>query len=316
METTVINFQDFKKKFKKTQIGPIDLEIKAGKITALCGRSGSGKSVILNSIIGAIKKYKGNIFFNSVNRRKRRSYLQNSLFGFYTQMDFSLYDISAYSFLKLICLSFNIEKNKIKEEIEYWMTYFGLWEERNKKVKNFSWGMKNRMNLIMCFIKRAEIIILDEPGANLDSYWRNKIKNLLKEHKKMGKTVIITAHNIDEIWDIIDDYIILEEGQKIFQGSQKELNIYNKYKLFLDKKFSVEKFKDFLKEKNIKSFRYNEDENSIVFATNSLKEINWIFLYFIGLANPILNLVKLPINMESINKAIEDNQNNKTKIKS
>ncbi|AUB31787.1 ATP-binding cassette domain-containing protein [Spiroplasma floricola] len=308
MEKIVINFQNFEKKFKRTKIGPIDLQINEGNITALCGRSGSGKSVILNSIIGAIKKYKGNIFFADENRRKRKSYLQNSLFGFYTQMDFSLYDISAYSFLKLICLSFNIEKDKIKEEIEYWMTYFGLWEDRDKKVKNFSWGMKNRMNLIMCFIKRTEIIILDEPGANLDSYWRNKIKNLLKDYKKEGKTVIISAHNIDEIWDIIDDYVILGDGLKIFQGSNQELNIYNKYKLFLDKKFDVDKFKEFLKQKNIKSFKYNDDENSIVFATNSLKEINWVFLYFIGLANPILNLIKLPINMESINKAIEDNK--------
>ncbi|WP_063623138.1 ATP-binding cassette domain-containing protein [Spiroplasma taiwanense] len=308
MEKIIINFQNFEKKFKKTKIGPINLEIKTGKITALCGRSGSGKSVILNSIIGAIKKYKGDIIFNEENRRKSRSYLQNTLFGFYTQMDFSLYDISAYNFLKLICLSFNLDKNEIKEEIEYWMKYFDLWEDRTKKVKNFSWGMKNRMNLILCFIKRTEIIILDEPGANLDSYWRNKIKNLLYDYKKQGKTVIITAHNIDEISNIIDDYIILEDGKKIFEGSQLELNIYNKYKLFLDQKFDVPKFRAFLAEKNIKSFNYDEDENSIVFATKSLKEINWVFLYFIGLTNPILNLIKLPINMESINKALEDKE--------
>ncbi|WP_342258971.1 ABC transporter ATP-binding protein [Spiroplasma endosymbiont of Dioctria linearis] len=305
MNENLIEFSEFFKKFSKTEIGNLSFKIKPSRVTAVIGRSGSGKSVILNSLIGAIKKYKGNISINNNNRKKMDSYKENSLIGFYTQMDFSLYDISAFKFLQIICPSFGIKKKELNEKIEYWMRFFDIWESKDKKLKNYSWGMKNRMNLILCFIKDPQIVILDEPGANLDSIWRNKVKNLLIDFKREGKTVIITVHNIDEIADIIDDYLIIDSGKIVFQGSAEELNIYTKYKIFFFDNIDYKRMKLFLDKKNIRSFKYDFEEKSLVFATNNAKEINWIFLYLLKESIPIFNLIKLPINMDSIFKAIE-----------
>ncbi len=307
MEKLII-FDNFIKKFKSNKVGPISFQIEQGKIVGLLGTSGSGKTVILNALLGIIKKYKGKITINNIKRKSRSYHKANRMIGYYTQMDFALHDISAYNFLKDSCLIMGVKKSKIKEKVKYWMEYFDVWNHRNKKVKDFSWGMKNRINLILCFIKDPEVIIMDEPGANLDSYWRNKVKNLLVEFKKQGKTVIITVHNIDEISDIIDEYIILESGQKIFEGTKETLNIYSKYKLFIKDLFDVEKFRDFLLQENIKSFKYDRDENSLVIAAKNYRQINYLFLYLIKNNLPLINLVKLPINMESIHKALE-NQN-------
>ncbi|WP_339033471.1 ATP-binding cassette domain-containing protein [Spiroplasma endosymbiont of Cantharis rufa] len=304
----IIKFDNYIKKYKKKVIGPLNCSIKKARITALLGSSGSGKTVILNSLLGIIKEFKGNIEIENISRKAGKYYLENKNIGYYTQMDFSLYVVSAYKFLLDICIMMGISKKESIIKIEYWMKYFDIWESKDKSIKSFSWGMKNRMNLILCFIKDPEIIILDEPGANLDSYWRNKIKILLVEAKKAGKTVVITVHNIDEIADIIDDFVIIDDGKNIFNGSTQELNVYSKYKIYINEKFSEKDFRSFLGDLNIKTFKYDIDENSLVVAIENFKQINYLFLYLIKNNLPLKNLVKLPINMESIYKALEVNE--------
>ncbi|AUB31705.1 ATP-binding cassette domain-containing protein [Spiroplasma floricola] len=303
-----IVIKNFLKKFKQNKVGPISCEIKKNRVTAILGSSGSGKSVLINSIIGATKKFKGDILIKNISRKKLFNYKVNREITFYTQIDFALYDIKVTFFLKTMCLSFGINKKEINSKIEYWLKFFDLWEARNKKISNFSWGMKNRLNLILCFIKDSEIIIMDEPGANLDSVWRYKIKKLLINYKEQGKTIIITVHNIDEIADIIDDYIILEKGEKIFEGSKEELDLYPKYKLFIKQKFNVENLKNFLAKYNIKSFKYDETENSLIIGIKNQKQINYLFLYLIKNNLPLSNVNSLPINMEAIHKALESRQ--------
>ncbi|ALD66553.1 ATP-binding cassette domain-containing protein [Spiroplasma cantharicola] len=301
----IIQFDNYLKKFKKKLIGPLNCSIKKARITALLGSSGSGKTVILNSLLGMIKNFNGKILVEGINRKSLKYFKVNKKIGYYTQMDFSLYNVSAYKFLLDISIMMGLNKKNVRMKIENWMKYFDLWEARNKSIKSFSWGMKNRMNLILCFIKDPEIIIMDEPGANLDSYWRNKIKNLLIEYKKQNKTVIITVHNIDEIADIIDDYIIIDNGENVFNGSAEELDIYAKYKVYINERFNHKNFRFFLSEYGIKAFKFDRDENSLVVAIENFKQINFLFLYLIKNNLPLKNLVKLPINMESIHKALE-----------
>ncbi|QEH61389.1 ABC transporter ATP-binding protein [Spiroplasma chinense] len=302
----IITFKGFTKKFKNNVVGPIDLAIEQGKFVALLGSSGSGKTVILDSMMGLIKKYKGTITFAGYNRKRAKSYKANASLGVYQQVDFSLETLTCYDYLKMRCNYTGLKKENQKEVLEFWMKYFDLWESRKKRIQNFSLGMKNRVNLILCFLNNPDIYILDEPGANLDSMWRNKINNLFRELKSLNKTLIVSSHNINEIIDLIDNYIVVYNGSKIFEGSKEELNIYTKYKIFLSEKFDVKEFREFLDEKGIRTFKYDEEEISIIFATKNLLQINWSFLYFIKKGIPIINVTKLSVNMESIHKALED----------
>ncbi|AOG60082.1 ABC transporter ATP-binding protein [Spiroplasma helicoides] len=308
MEEGIIEFNNYIKKFRTTVVGPLNFSFEKGKTVALLGASGSGKSVVIKSIIGAITRYKGQIKVCGFSKKKWNSYKANKFISFYTQMEFSLCDMTLMTYLKNMCIVLGVRKKDIKEKINYWLDFFDLKKDANKKVKNFSWGMQNRLSLIICGIKDAEVVILDEPGANLDSGWRNKMRNLLIKYKEMGKTILITSHNIDEINDLIDYYVILEDGTQVFAGSKLDLNMYTKYKIYFYEDFDYEPFQEFLRSKNIKVFEYDKLEKSIVFATNTTKEINWIFLYLIKVSTPIQNLVKLPVNMDSIYKALKDKE--------
>ncbi|WP_063623134.1 ABC transporter ATP-binding protein [Spiroplasma taiwanense] len=304
--STIIEVSKYNKKFKKNSVGEFSFMIKKGEITALLGVSGSGKSVLINSIVSCYKKFSGNIKINEKSIKKAGGFKQNMLVGFYTQIDFSLQSFSLIQFLLNMSMIMGLKKKDAKERINYWIDFFELTDSATKKVKNFSWGMKNRVNLILGFLKEPEILILDEPGANLDSYWRNKIKNLLIQYKSQGKTIIITSHNIDEISEIIDNYLVIENGKLLFEGTTKQLNIYTKYKIYVKEEYEVENFREFLNQRNIKSFKYDNIENSLTIAIANYKELNYIFLYLIKNNLPMKNLVKLPTNMESIHKALED----------
>lgn len=301
----IVVVENFRRKFKNMVIGPLSFKIYEGTITALLGSSGSGKTVVLNSVVGATRSFKGKVLVNGYSRKSASSHLANQSLGFYTQMDFSLYEVKAYNFLKNICLTFGMHPSIIPERIEKWMKIFEIWDSRNKKIKEYSWGMKNRVNLLIAFIKEPNLLLLDEPGANLDSIWREKIKKIIYNFNSSGKTVIITVHNIDEIADIINDFIVIDKGKMVFNGSKLELNLYKKYKIELFAAFDYEYIKEMLEKYGIKTFKYKPEEHSFVVAIDTGKQINILFLLFVKQGLPIKTFMKLPINMESIYKALE-----------
>lgn len=305
----MIRFKNYVKEYKNFKLGPIDVEIERGKTTAVLGVSGSGKSLLINSIIGGIKKFRGDLMIDEKSRRRRGSYQLNSLISFYTQLDFSLYELSGFQLLRTMAIVLNIPKREIDESVKYWMEYFALWHARDVKVRDYSWGMKNRLNLIICFLKRAEIIIMDEPGSNLDSKWRKKVSMLISDLKANKKTVILTSHNIDEVVELIDNYIIIDGGKVLFQGSAEQLNVYKKYKLYANEPFDIEKVEEFMKSRNLKLFKYYEEDNAILFSVNNLIDINWVFLFFVKQGVPVSNIEKVPVNMEAIFKAVADSYN-------
>ncbi len=84
----LITFNKYLKKFKTNKVGLISFDIHKSKITAILGSSGSGKTVILNSLLGIIKKYKGKITTNNINRKSHSDHKLNCVIVYYTQMDF------------------------------------------------------------------------------------------------------------------------------------------------------------------------------------------------------------------------------------
>ncbi|ACU78476.1 Na+ ABC transporter, ATP-binding component [synthetic Mycoplasma mycoides JCVI-syn1.0] len=297
---------NFYKKFKDIEIGPFSFNVEKGKITALLGTSGSGKSVFINSLLGTSINYQGNIFINKNERKKNNSIENNSDIGFYSQMDFSLYSISAYDFLYNMCYVMGLEDKLVKDKLEYWLKRFDLWESKDKPLKSFSWGMKNRINLILCFIKEPKILVCDEPGANLDSYWRKEIYTILNEFKKNFNTIILTVHNIDEVYDIIDNFIILEKGKLLFCGTKQELNLYKKTKITFKNNISLQHVEQILNKNDILTFNINYDQNSLVVGLKEFQTFSDVLDLLKKHDFFIKSIESLSIDIDMIKKALED----------
>ncbi|MDZ7543284.1 ATP-binding cassette domain-containing protein, partial [Clostridium perfringens] len=155
------------------------------------GPSGSGKTTLVKTIIGMEKPDKGTVtVFNT--EMPNRKILQT--IGYMAQSDALYEDLSARDNIIFFANLFSLSKNEIIDRITYLSKLVGLENELNKKVKNYSGGMKRRLSLALALIQNPNLLILDEPTVGIDPVLRISIWKELVNLKNEGKSIIVTTH--------------------------------------------------------------------------------------------------------------------------
>ncbi|WP_411354819.1 ATP-binding cassette domain-containing protein [Peptoniphilus harei] len=197
----------------------INLEIKEGSIFGLIGPNGAGKSTLMKSILGLVKKDSGKItlYGKEINEKNQKE--TNKNLGSLIEAP-SFYDhLTAYDNLDLICDMKNINKDKIDKTLRD----VGLIKSKDKKVREFSLGMKQRMGIAIALIGNPKFLILDEPINGLDPYGIEEMRDLFKSIVKNSNTsILISSHILDEIEKISTHIGILKKGSLTYSGSLEE----------------------------------------------------------------------------------------------
>lgn len=272
----MIIVENYHKKFKKFKINNINFMVFKGSIHALVGQSGSGKSVLLKSIIGAIPSstYQGTI---KVNNFKAGSAASKLSLGYSLNLETFPANLTAYNFLKFLGETTTITNQNLKIRLEQLLKSFNLWEHRHKNLNDFSSGMKNRIMLIQALVHNPDLIILDEPGANLDSESRKYFTNMLKTLKAQGKTIFLTTHLINEVKDIIDDCTIIDLGQLIYSGAVSKFNVGKIFILMTNNQLLAGQ----ILTKYQYQFKYYEETNEILIRLDNNANIDNLNLLLI-----------------------------------
>lgn len=190
-----ININNLTKKYGKKKIFKnFSLEIEAGKVTALMGKSGFGKTTLIRILMGLEKYDEGKI-----------TGLENQKISTVFQEDRLCENLSAITNISIVC-----EKETSIREISAELEKIGLKESQNKPVKTLSGGMKRRVAIIRCIMAKSDIIIFDEPLKGLDETTKKNVIGYLKE-KIRGKTVIIVTHDIEEARQLDSTIVNLEK---------------------------------------------------------------------------------------------------------
>ena len=190
-----INIRNLTKKYGKKEIFKnFSLEIETGKVTALMGKSGFGKTTLIRILMGLEKYDEGKI-----------KGLENQKISTVFQEDRLCENLSAITNISIVC-----EKETSIREISVELEKIGLKESQNKPVKTLSGGMKRRVAIIRCIMAKSDIIIFDEPLKGLDEITKKNVINYLKE-KIRGKTVIIVTHDIEEARQLDGTIVNLEK---------------------------------------------------------------------------------------------------------
>lgn len=190
-----INIRNLTKKYGKKEIFKnFSLEIETGKVTALMGKSGFGKTTLIRILMGLEKYDEGKI-----------TGLENQKISTVFQEDRLCENLSAITNISIVC-----EKETSIREIPAELEKIGLKESQNKPVKTLSGGMKRRVAIIRCIMAKSDIIIFDEPLKGLDEITKKNVINYLKE-KIRGKTVIIVTHDIEEARQLDGTIVNLEK---------------------------------------------------------------------------------------------------------
>ena len=243
----MIETQDLSKKFGEfVAVNRINLRVKKGTIHGFVGPNGAGKTTTMKMLVGAIKPSSGKAFIKgfeigSIEARR--------IFGYSPENPKFYGSMSAYRYLVYMARVCGISRDDSGERARQLLEWLELKEFADKKIENFSAGMRQRLSLAQAMIHEPELLILDEPTANLDPAGRVSIINKLKELcKEKEITVFISSHILSELERMIDFVTIISHGQIIVESDIRTLK-----KKFAGKKYVLKTNKNALILRELKS---------------------------------------------------------------
>lgn len=192
---------------KKNILNNISIQIKDGDIVGLLGPNGAGKTTFINIILGLQKKDSGKIFINDndmdLNYKKNIKVIGSVMDSqnFYTYL-------TGMNNLKLKARIYKIDKLEIDKIVDL----VGLSNKINDKVKTYSLGMKQRLNIAMALLNKPKILIMDEPTNGLDINGIIDLKKIIKVLSEKGVIILISTHMIKELGDVCNKICILKNG--------------------------------------------------------------------------------------------------------
>jgi ABC-2 type transport system ATP-binding protein len=205
---------------RRLALDKVSLEINPGETVALLGPNGAGKTTFLRILFGLILPTDGELKVfdedcQDANWRKRAGYVPE----FYTPPRF----LSGRELLEISAKAHGVSRADFEKNIEWLDQAIGLKDILRTRIRNYSRGMLQQLALADCLVHNPELIVLDEPTANLDAISRRKLRELLRELAKMGKTILLSSHILSEIEELCDKVIFIKEGRIIQQGKTKDL---------------------------------------------------------------------------------------------
>lgn len=223
MSDIILSTKDLTKKFhNKVVVDNLNLEIKKGEIFGLLGPNGAGKSTTMNMICSIVKPTAGSIEFLGKNPWKQKREVIHKL-GYIPQ-DLAIHgNLKAWENVELFTSLYGIKGEELKRTIDESLEYVGLLEKRNEFAKNFSGGMKRRLNIACAIGHQPNLLIFDEPTVGIDPQSRNFILEKIKESNQKGATVIYTSHYMEEVEAICTRIAIMDNGKIIACGTSEEL---------------------------------------------------------------------------------------------
>ncbi len=239
MTEPIFKIQNVTKSFgDHTVLEDVSFDIKKGEIFGIIGASGSGKTTVLNTIIGFIRPEQGDVSFRfehlldfekAVAFRSvfKKQQAVKKMFGFASQMPSFYKNLTLRENLEYFGALYNLSKDALKTNIETLLNLMELKSYEHMKAKNLSGGMERRLDIACSLIHDPAVLILDEPTADLDPLLRDHIWTLIKKVNKKGTTIILASHHLAEIENLCSRIAILKDKKVIDVASPDAIK--NKY---------------------------------------------------------------------------------------
>ncbi len=200
-----------------TAVKNLDLEIGEGEVFGFIGPNGAGKSTTIRFLATLLRASRGSgsvagcdVMKDPVGVRQSVGYMPDN-FGVYDGM-------RVWEFLDFFAVAYRIGRSERKAIIDNVLELLDLTHKRDDFVNGLSRGMKQRLCLAKTLVHDPPVLILDEPASGLDPRARIEVKALLKELRKMGKTILISSHILTELADCCTSIGIIERGELLMHG--------------------------------------------------------------------------------------------------
>jgi ABC-2 type transport system ATP-binding protein len=217
VENLVKTFGEF------TAVKGISFEVEQGEIFAFLGPNGAGKTTTIKMLTTLLKPTSGTIELDGMDPMVKQKEARQR-FGIVFQDPSLDNEQTAYENMELHGVLYHVPRKVRAERIENLLRLFELWDRRDNYVKEFSGGMKRRLEIARGFLHTPKILFLDEPTLGLDPQSRNQLWTHVKRLNETEKTtVFLTTHYMDEADRVAHRIAIVDHGQLIAQGTSAEL---------------------------------------------------------------------------------------------
>jgi ABC-2 type transport system ATP-binding protein len=217
VENLVKTFGDF------TAVRGISFDVQQGEIFAFLGPNGAGKTTTIKMLTTLLKPTSGTIELDGLDPMQKQKEARQR-FGIVFQDPSLDNEQTAYENMELHGVLYHVPRKVRAERIENLLKLFELWDRRDDYVKQFSGGMKRRLEIARGFLHTPKILFLDEPTLGLDPQSRNQLWTHVKRLNETEKTtVFLTTHYMDEADRVAHRIAIVDHGQLIAQGTSAEL---------------------------------------------------------------------------------------------
>ncbi|MBW3003392.1 ABC transporter ATP-binding protein [Candidatus Woesearchaeota archaeon] len=292
----IIRIKNVKKVFKKNIVlDNVNLDIKRGEIFGIIGMSGSGKTTLLNTIVGFLQPEEGDVLFQSglvIERESSKNMMSvfshliqlRKIFGFAPQLPSFYTQLSAEENLDYFASLYGLTKEVKKSNIKHLLELTGLTEAKDTLASDLSGGMKKRLGIACALVHKPDILILDEPTADLDPVLRDQTWELIRKINHQGTSVIIASHFVEEIESLCNRIGVLHDGKVLSVGSPLKLkDIYttdNEIKL---ETASLSYSALISRLKSIKALKVNkikqQGKRLVIYSEKGTDTLRWILKY-------------------------------------
>jgi len=203
-------------------VSSLSLQIQAGDIFGFIGPNGAGKTTTMRILVTLLEPTAGRAFINGLDVT-RDGKMVRRLVGYMPDFMGVYDDLKVFEYLEFFAAAFGIEARRRKSIVEGVLELTDLKSKQSAAVDSLSRGMQQRLGLARVLIHDPKVLILDEPASGLDPRARIEMRELLRELKRMSKTIMISSHILSELEEICDHVGIIEHGRLVFSGTLEQV---------------------------------------------------------------------------------------------
>jgi ABC-2 type transport system ATP-binding protein len=203
-------YSDFWGRPKVQALNALDLQVYRGEIFGLLGPNGSGKTTTIKLLLGLVFATKGEaLIFNEPTTNVAK----NERIGYLPEESYLYKFLNAEETLQFYGRLFKLSSAERNKRVSRLIDMVGLSGAKHRQLREYSKGMQRRIGLAQALINNPELILLDEPTSGLDPIGTAEIKQLIRELREQGKTIVLSGHLLADMQDICDRIAILHRGE-------------------------------------------------------------------------------------------------------
>lgn len=213
-------YRDFWGRAKVQALKALDLKVHRGEIFGLLGPNGSGKTTTIKLLLGLLFPSEGEAF---IFNEPTTNVAKNERIGYLPEESYLYKFLNAEETLHFYGRLFKIPSRERSKRVTELIDMVGLTGAKHRQLREYSKGMQRRIGLAQAIINDPELILLDEPTSGLDPIGTAEIKNLIRDLRERGKTIVLSGHLLADMQDICDRIAILHRGELKELGKVSDL---------------------------------------------------------------------------------------------